>query len=164
MIVKGYKAFDKQLKNRYGQQFEVGKDYDCLGKAIFGNKGNGYHFCQRLEDTLRYFDGMNDKIQIAEVIGSGNVVECCDEYNGYYDMYVATSIKIVRVLSRKEIIEYFLDVPDYRIKRFIQGYKLNKKEIDIFKEKYGSNVSILKTIAYYQENQRDIYNDCKILK
>lgn len=159
MEVKGYKAFDKKLQNRYGQQFEVGGQYNCSGKAKFGTRGNGYHFCRNLEDSLRYFDGMNDEIKIVEVIGSGDIVEYCDEYNGYYDMYVATSIKIVRVLGKKEMIQYFFTTPDYRTKRFLQGYKLSEKEVQIFKEKYCNNDSILRTIAYYQEGNTDVYRD-----
>ena len=67
MEIRGYKAFNKDMTNRYGVEFKVGSVYEVEGDARFGNDGNGFHFCKRLEDTLRYFDGMGDEIQIAEV-------------------------------------------------------------------------------------------------
>ena len=86
-MIKGYKCFNKNLINRYGIPFEVGKTYKVDGNISFGNNGNGFHMCVNLEDTLRYFDGFNTEIDICEVIGDGNFVLFEDNYYGYYDMY-----------------------------------------------------------------------------
>ena len=82
MEIKGYKAFDNGLINRYGKKFEVDKTYTTEGKISFGNDGNGYHFCQNIEDTLRYFDATEGDVVIAEVTATGDIAECEDEYNG----------------------------------------------------------------------------------
>ena len=88
MEVKGYKAFNKGLTNRYGRKFELGKKYSTTGEISFGNDGNGFHFCKNIEDTLRYFDAVNDEISICEVKGSGDRILKEDEYYGYYEMYI----------------------------------------------------------------------------
>ena len=160
-MIKGYKAFDKEQKNRHGKRFEEGMTYNVLGPVKFGNKGNGYHFCGRLEDTLRYVDAMNDDIKIAEVIGSGDIVESYDDYYGYYDMYSASSITIVRFLTREEIIEQFMCASVYRVERFVQLFRLTEGEIVSFKEKYCNENLILKAIAYHQENDYGAYNPGK---
>lgn len=115
--IKGYKAFNADLTNRYGIPFEEGKKYSVNGHAVFGNHGNGFHFCERLEDTLRYFDAMDGEVLFAEVVGSGDIVEYSDEYYGYYDMYAATEIEVLRVLTREDIINMYLSVPGYRMVR-----------------------------------------------
>lgn len=70
-MITGYKCFNKDLINRYGMQFEVGKIYSVNGNISFGNNGNDFHMCVRLEDTLRYFDSFTQEIDICEVIGYG---------------------------------------------------------------------------------------------
>ena len=157
MVVKGFKAFDGKMNNRYGKHFEEGKKYNVLGPAVFGNRGNGYHFCERLEDTLRYVDGMDDEIQIAEVVGFGDIHESFDHYYGYYDLYVASSIQIVKILSREEIIANGLSMPEYRSERFVKGYRLTDYEIDLFKHQFSEDPNVLKAIAYYQEGYTNAY-------
>lgn len=155
--IRGYKAFNADLTNRYGIPFEEGKKYSVNGHAVFGNHGNGFHFCERLEDTLRYFDAMNGEVLFAEVVGSGNIVEYSDEYYGYYDMYSATELEVVRFLSRKDIIDMFLDAPFYRTIRFVQGFRLTEEERELFKLQYDSEYKVLQAIAYYQEGKKDTY-------
>lgn len=157
-MVKGFKAFDNNMNNRFGVHFEEGAVYNVLGPAVFGNNGNGYHFCRRLEDTLRYVDGMNSNIQIAEVIGIGDIKKSSDEYYGYYDMYVASSLFIVKVLSREEIIKLGLQMPDFRSERFVKGYRLTDDEINLFKNKFSEDSQVLQAIAYYQEGDHSVYN------
>lgn len=156
-MVRGFKAFSGDMNNRYGKHFKEGERYSVLGPAVYGTQGNGYHFCERLEDTLRYVDGMDDDIQIAEVVGYGDVVESFDNYYGYYDMYVASNIQIVKVLSREEIIRRGLNMPEYRSERFVKGYRLTDDEIDMFKRKFKGNSNVLRAIAYYQEGDSDAY-------
>lgn len=158
MKIKGYKAFNSDLSNRYGALFEVNGTYSVDGEAIFGNNGNGFHFCERLEDTLRYFDAMDGEVQIAEVIGSKDIREYNDEYYGYYDMYSATKLEVVRVLTRTEIINMFSSLPGYRVVRFVQGYRLSDEEKAWFKLRYLDDSDVLKAIAYYQEGDKEAYS------
>lgn len=143
MSVYGFKAFDKNMKNRYGLEFEEGKTYQTKKNVSFGyNSGyevTGYHFCKNLEDTLRYVDGINDDIKIAEVIGSGNIVRYDDDYYGYYDMYSAEIIDIIHILTREEIINKVLySGNEDTIERFINGFKLTKEEFERFKTEYAN--------------------------
>ena len=158
-MIKGYKCFNKNLINRYGIPFEVGKTYSASGDISFGNNGNGFHMCLNLEDTLRYFDGFNSEIDICEVIGYGNFVLFEDNYYGYYDMYSVEKIQIIKKLFREEIIDKMLNSIEFRVIRFIQGYKLSPFELQLFKDRFANNISILNAISYYQEGNLDIYSE-----
>lgn len=159
MEVKGYKAFNKGLTNRYGRKFEIGKQYSVDGNISFGNNGNGFHFCKNIEDTLRYFDGVDGEVEIAEVIGTGEIVTNEDEYNGFYDMYAAKTITISKKIERKKLVNMFLTkiTSEPRVVRFVQLFRLTEKEIEMFKLKYAGSIMIMDAIAYYQEGQTDVY-------
>ena len=159
MEVKGYKAFNKGLTNRYGRKFEIGKQYSVDGNISFGNNGNGFHFCKNIEDTLRYFDGVDGEVEIVEVIGTGEIVTNEDEYNGFYDMYAAKTITISKKIERKKLVNMFLTTitSEPRVVRFIQLFRLTEKEIEMFKLKYAGSIMIMDAIAYYQEGQTDVY-------
>ena len=157
-MFKGYKCFKKGLINRYGTKFEIDKEYHANGIIKFGNYGNGFHVCKNLEDTLRYFNAMNEPVDIAEVICHGMYDQGEDDYNGYYDMYAFEYLFINKILTREEIIDYGLKLYDFRTKRFISGYRLTKEEILLFKEKFKNNQDILNTIAYYQEGNIEAFN------
>ena len=159
-IYEGYKAFNKNHTNRHNKLFEEGKIYTTKGKIEFGvNSMHGYHFCKRLEDTLRYVPAMEEEISVAEVTGLGEVVEWEDTYYDYYDMYSTSEIKIDRFLKREEIISMFLrnDKTVNQVKRFLMSMKLNEVEIEMFKQAYPDNQDILGVIAYYQEGDKDYY-------
>lgn len=162
MAIRGYKAFDKNMDNRYGRHFEEGKTYRVDGDVAFGLNGNGFHFCKRCEDTLRYFDGMNEDIVMAEVIGSGNIVESFDEYYGYYDMFSAEQLEIIRFIPRSELVMNFLNMKNIeRVKRFIQGYRLRDIEKAMFRSYFSNEESVLKTIDYYQDGDLEAFNHDK---
>lgn len=166
MIVEGYKVFDKGLINRYGMKFEEKKIYkvDTSKRSIkYGNQGYGFHFVKRMEDGLRYFDGMNKDIDIAKVISFGEVKELYDDYYGYYDLYVTDSLKINHVLTREEIIEQVLNMHDERVKRFISGYKLTEDEITKIINRFKID-EIIKVIDYYQRNIKDVYVKEKVYR
>jgi len=156
--VRGYKAFNADFTNHYGRQFKGISKHSVSGEAKFGTYGNGFHFCERLEDTLRYFDAMNGEVLFAEVIGSGDVVEYGDEYYGYYDMYAATELEVVRVLSREEIISMYLSVPSHRMVRFVQGFRLNPLEKELMRCHYNDDINVLNAISYYQDGDKDVYS------
>ncbi len=156
--IKGYKAFNADLTNRYGSSFEVGKRYSVDGNAVFGNHGNGFHFCERLEDTLRYFDAMDGEIAICEVFGSGDIVEYSDEYYGYYDMFAATELEVSKVLTREEIINMYLSVPSHRMVRFVQGFRLSEQEKELMRLSYCDDIDVANAISYYQDGDKDVYS------
>ena len=150
----GFKAFNCGLTNRYGFKYETNKIYHVDGTLKFGNDGNGFHMCKNLEDTLRYYDAFNNNIDICLVLGFGNYEEFHDDYYGYYNMYVYENMYIIKILNRKEIIDYMKNTNIERMKRFISLYKLDDDEIIPFK-----NVdSVLdKVIDYYQYGNRDVF-------
>lgn len=156
-MIKGYKAFHKDMKNRYGMEFIEGEIYSVEGPIEFGNNGNGFHFCKRLEDTLRYVPAMEEEVCIAEVTAFGDLAERVDEYYGYYDLYASRFIRIDKILERDEIIEMFLNKDPERVIRFISGYKLTPEEIELFKLKYCNEKRVLKALSYYQENDKEVY-------
>ena len=158
-MFKGYKCFNRGLTNRYGKQFEVGVPYHCTNEIKFGNDGNGFHVCKRLEDTLRYFDAMDNSVDIAKVTCDGKYDSFEDDYNGYYDMYAFEYLFIEKVLTRDEIIAYALNLYDMQVKRFISQFRLTDDEISLFKQKFHNNIAVLNTIAYYQEGDKEAFNN-----
>ena len=110
----------------------------------FGNNGNGFHMCKNMEDTFRYFDSTN--IAVCEVNGFGKKKLYDDEYYGFYDMYAVEKIEILKLLKRKEILDYMLKLYPERVKRFIQLFKLYDDEIKIFEEKFRNDVKVIEAI------------------
>jgi hypothetical protein len=146
------------LTNRYGFKFEIGKSYKVDGIVKFGIDGNGFHMCERLEDTLRYFDAMKLDVSICEVVGNGKIVSFSDDYNEYYDMYSVEEISIIKKLDREEIILMMLNANETRVFRFLQLYRLNDWEVKLFQDKFKNNINILNVIDYYQYGIKDIYS------
>lgn len=158
MEIRGYKCFNKDLTNRYGKKIEVGSVYSTNGEVKFGNDGHGFHFCKNIEDTFRYFDAMNDDVCICLVKGYGKIDTYDDEYYGYYDMYASEHIEILKLLSRKEIIDIGLNLYPERAVRFVSGIKLSDDEIEMFKEKFKNNDCVIRAINYYQLSDKDAYS------
>ena len=165
-IKYGYKAFNRDYTNNYGKKFNEGEIYHVDGNISFGVKGNGFHFCKRMEDTFRYIN--DDEKIVAEVMGFGKIVERNDEYNEYFDMYAASSIKIKHFLTREEVINYLLHTNEYAVIRFIvTGFKLTNEEIDILRKNFINSSLFNNYLDYYYFNDKDAFNNngkCKILK
>ena len=157
MEIIGYKCFNKGLISRYGFKFEVGKTYVSKLPIKFGNEGNGFHLCERIEDTFRYFDALEGSVDICLVKGSGILDEGSDAYYEYYDMYAAEKLEILKLLNREEIIKIGLSLNGIRVKRFIQGFKLDVNEIELFKNKFQNNDDVIATIEYYQEKELNAF-------
>ena len=155
MDVIGYKCFDKGLINKYGKKFSVGKIYIIPGTIKFGI--NGFHLCKRIEDTFRYFECFENEIDVCLVKGSGEIIESYDDYYGYYDMYSVQNLEILKRLSREEIINEGLNMCDLRAERFVSTFRLTEEEVNIFKETFKTNLSVLHAIAYYQEGDKQVY-------
>lgn len=154
----GYKCFNAGLLNLYGKEFSVGKIYVAPGKIKFGHNGNGFHLCKNIEDTFRYFDTTKKDICVCEVVGSGNMHKYEDEYNEYYEMYAVEKLKIIKQLTRDELIQIGLKLNELRAQRFVSTLSLTLDEINLFKEKFKNSRNVLNAIAYYQENDKEIYN------
>lgn len=158
MEINGYKSFDKYHKNRYGIYMEEGKTYHTDGIIKFGINGNGFHFCKYLEDTIRYQMEKDDEVinpVIAQVTGFGKIVETNDKVYDYYNLYAAEYITINKFLSRKEIINYALNLGIIGMHRFVSQYKLSDEEIKLFKGKY---LDIDLALLYHQKNFKNVYN------
>ena len=159
-MIEGYKGFNKGLVNAYGMKFEEHKSYkvDTLEKKLkYGIYGYGFHFAERSEDCLRYYNGLEEEIDIAKVVALGDVLESFDDYYGYYDLYVTDHIYIDHIMTREEIINYIIGVNNFRLVRFIQGYKLTTLEITKILKKYSNVNCINDAIKYYQYNDDTVY-------
>ena len=147
--MRGYKALREGLINRYGYQYLLNKKYRLNGNLKW--RENGFHFCTRPEDTLRYVDSWNDNIVVTEVEASGDLILYEDEYYGYYDMYASSEMKILRVLSREELFEIIYNSNnDDRVRRLVSSIELTSNEINLIKEKYPR---VIPTIEYYQNEE-----------
>ena len=144
--MKGYKAFEEGLTNRYGFTYELGKKYYLNGELNW--KKNGFHFCTRPEDTLRYIDAYNHPYNICEVNGSGQIVLYEDEYYGFYDMYASSEMEILRIVPREEIFDMVINSYGDRVKRFISLTELTQDEIEQIRERYPY---LADTIKYFQD-------------
>lgn len=155
MEVKGYKAFNSDMTNNYGEKFEEGKTYHVDGPISFGVHGNGFHMCKRIEDTFRYVDPVG--VKVAKVVGFGDIGEGYDEYNGYFDMYSVSDIKIEKIMSREEIITEVLKGGRQSAVRFIvTGFTLTSEEVEQIRNHF--NDPIVDTyIKYYIDNDKEAF-------
>ena len=62
------------------------------------------------------------------------------------------------ILSKSNIIKMFLYAPPQRVIRFVSGYKLTEEEIELFKEIYKNEKTVLQAISYHQERDLDAYS------
>lgn len=131
MEIHGYKSFNGDGTNNAGIVMPPGI-YHCDGDIIY--QRNGFHFARNLEDTLRYRTIEDGEPLIAEVIGRGTIVESNRyediEYYGYYGLYAASDMEIVRYLTHEEIVEYALKLVDRDgIKRILASQILTEEDI-----------------------------------
>lgn len=156
--IEGYKCFHEGLVTKPGKKMELEKKYTTNETPIF--RSSGFHMCERLEDTLRFFDSFTEKIEICKCIGYPNYTKYDDEYYGYYDMYSCQEIILLEKLTRNQIIEIARNMNDFQIQRFISLFNLTPSEIEEFIEKYsdGYHDNILFIIQYYQNIPEELSN------
>ena len=128
MEVHGYKAFYPGIVNRYGEQYDLHRTYRVSDDLAW--QKSGFHFCENLEDVLRYYNGKEEDIIICRVIGSGNILKRYDEYNEY-EIIISSHLTINSVMTREEIMNYAYNLRKHRLDRFINGFDLTDNEIDI---------------------------------
>ena len=155
LFVIGYKAFNKDFTNRYGDKFKIGKIYHADGEIKWGNNGNGFHICTNFEECFRYVDSNN--FILTEVIGFGKLIKYDDEYNGYFDMYVCENMRIIRTISRKEIIEMAKTLWEDRLYNFIRTFSLTDEEAKEIETVSKDKQKILKDIDYYHNGNKNAY-------
>lgn len=149
----GYKVFYKGLKDSFGNEHTLGKKYKLDEEVKWSQ--NGFHFCKRPEDTLRNFDDFNNELEIALIEASGNIVEYDDEYYGYYDMFASSEYKIIRVMSRDEIVRNVLTSRNIlRQKRLLERMRLTESQLKHFK---GLSIELDDVISYYQYHDTEVY-------
>jgi hypothetical protein len=90
--LKGYKAFDKDMRCR-GFQFEVGKEYVHEGEINICN--SGFHFCLNMQDCYEYYTKSDETIFCE--------VEATDKWTTVGDKTVCNKIKILRKMELPEI-------------------------------------------------------------
>lgn len=158
-MLVGYKSFNKGLVNNYGKPFEIGKTYSTTGPIIAGNNGKGFHMCEHMEDTFRYFyeEGKGD-FDVCLVRGSGLSDYKYDEYYDY-EMYAFQTMEIIRLLTREEIVNYGIDLRDNRFRKYISTIRLNSEEIERFEKRLLETHRLmeLQHLDYYQKGEEDAY-------
>ena len=162
----GYKAFNADFSNCIGEVCTENTIYNYSGDVV--ERKSGFHFCKRLEDVFKYYNGLNKDIIICKIKAMDDIVWYSDEdyfYGDYDDIGVCSKIYIGNVMTRDEIMAYVDKLRPDALMRFLRGYRLNEKEIEYIKgrvcDKYKGNFledSILKCIGYYQEGIKDIYS------
>lgn len=150
-----YKIFKKGLKNKYGFKFEINKKYKIdtsKNDLKFGLNGYGFHIVTNLEDGFRYFE-RDEELDVTLIETEGKLLEFEDEYYGYYDMYVTDEIKILKILTREEILDYMLKTNEDRIIRFIQTRDLNQNDLNKITNTYLDK-KVYQYIEFYQYNNK----------
>lgn len=155
--INGYKIFNSDFTNRYGKKFEIGKTYTDDNEITTWVDGNGFHFCENFYDTFRYFD-VEEGFVLAQVVGSGNIVEYNDEYYGYLHMYSASNITIKRIVERNEIIEMLKRYVDWNftMRKIFMTFPLTDNEFNTLLNSTESiyiKQELLKNYKTYQKNK-----------
>lgn len=134
---KGYVAFKGENK------LETGKIYE----------GNFTVF-PTLEDSLKGAS-IDEEKTIAQVEAL-NITGILDsKYYGYYNMMNTEGIKILKVLSYKEIIDEMSSnsKSEFAKIRFLQVYKVNPEDLDKFTDSFG----VWQAVEYFQKGNTQIY-------
>lgn len=148
--ILGYKSFNKGLITNQGDKLELNKLYDIKEKPVFRRRG--YHMCEYLEDTLRFFDCEN--IDICKVEGYPEYVEYYDDYNGGGKMYSCQKIVLTKLLTKEEIIEEAKKMDHFRFYNFLAQYELTKEQQEYFIEKFKDDNWILGNIIYHYYDKK----------
>ena len=149
----GYKAFNN-MQDRFGNTYQLDVVYEVVGPVKF--RKNGFHFCKNIEDVFRYYDGFDDNTVVCRVVGFGELDEYDDEMHEYFDMYSSSKLRILKVLSRNEILQTVLNNGVVSMLRFISGYKLTDEEIDIILSMYHETL-VEDYISYYQRGDKEVF-------
>ena len=126
-IKKGYKRLNMDMTSKYGDmQYKLNVPYYLKGELEICN--NGYHLCENMLDTIRFYDSRNSRLFEVEY-NADNCIETKDKLCSDY-------IKIVREIPIEEYHDYIKeyvknnDITNkhwcVRYEVAIQGYGLDK--------------------------------------
>ena len=152
--VYGYKAFYKGLIDKGGEKFIEGETNHKDSNGYFYIRK--YLFCEKLEDALSFVDSFENEIEVAKVSSTDASDGLLSSPFGGTARYTSSSLKIEKVLSRKEIIDSVL--LDGEMDRFISLYKLSDDEIEYILDKYDGSIDyISRYIERYQKGEKDAF-------
>ncbi len=146
--ITGYKAFNN-MKDYFGNTYEPGIEY--------GSKDNKFHYCGHIADVFRYYNGFDDNTIVCKVEGSGEIYKYDDEVYDYLDMYESSNLKVLKPLSREEILETAFNDGVMSTLRLISSYKLTDEEINTILDRYCYEPSVKNYINYYQKNDEKAF-------
>ncbi len=157
-VIKGFKAFNKGLISNYNIDFKENTWFHTIGEVVY--RKNGFHFCENMEDTLKYYPALHNDIDIARILGAGTIVKRSVEGYSYddFDICIASDIKILDVMTREEIIEE-MNSHQYnieRMKRFISLYKLTDEEIEFLRQGFEAEI-LNRYVEYYQYGDKNAF-------
>jgi hypothetical protein len=93
-----YKGFDKYLRCR-GEQFVIGEIYskNVELKTPKLCSGDGYHYCDKLEDVYKHYSERNNGNRFCEI-------QVLGAFTDDRDKSITTSFKILRELTKHDLI------------------------------------------------------------
>ena len=147
MAVIGYKAFNKDLVDENGLEFEPWVRYEASNEK---NHISGFCFNINLEDSLEKFGGSDGDVCVAKVYTDGTLKYPEKKAYTENDCLMTDEIEVVKVLNRETIIEYGLNLSGERLQKFINNFRLTNEEIKMFCWKYPGNVNFRKHIKECQ--------------
>ena len=151
--MKGFMCFYEDMTDLQNDSYEIGRKYNEE------DKGKKFTIYKNLEDSLRnYHAEINDVIIcIVEGLEGGRKIE--DTVYEFIERYEFDSIKILKRVPREFVIEYGLNLYDFRLERFLSSYKLTDEEKDKFRLKFGKDPNSKSTIDYYINGKKDAYKE-----
>jgi hypothetical protein len=154
----GYRAFNADCTNDLGEKFEVNETHHVDGviSAKFGQKGNGYYFYTDLADVFR-FEDPDKEIKVAVVEASGSIDRVKDEYNNYL-RHACSDLKVIKYLSREEILNIVISEGVHSIDKFIRTYNLTNDETDVLLDNIRGENWLIERVLWYQGGMKDIHD------
>lgn len=123
----------------------------------YGESGVGFHFAEKLEDTMRFFNPASENSEYYAVLAQDQILEN-DKVN-YFDsgkMYVTNNLTIIKKLTKEDIFKYALSLNDNDLSRVLSLYPFDIKELSIIFEKCKNNgyIKALSAIENFQTGDR----------
>lgn len=134
-----YKAFFKGLINNIdGINYQVGKVYQTTNQLQYMK--SGFHMCEKPEDCFRFLRPAVTDVDLTLVRGFGKTYGFDAGYRAYDDtigyIYITEKMEILKVFTRKEILDMAINMPPIRLDILLSLYPLTKEEADFLIENY----------------------------
>lgn len=153
----GYKAFKSDGTNRYGEKFEIDKKYHIDGNILarFGHEGNGYYYCTNIADVFRFFPP--DDVKVGVIEATGKIDRSHDEYNDY-EIFACSDMKLLKYLTREEVLNLVIMDGRYSIEKAIKTYKLTPEEKDTVLDSVRGDFLLMQQVLWYCYDKKDIFS------